>query len=438
MGVVANIGAQTTDSRIYPLERQVAYHTWERGMFFHFGILTFYQFENSANYGKVPMEPPLFNPTSLDCDQWAAIAKECGFNYMVLTVKHHDGFCLWPSKTTDYSVASSQWKGGEGDVVREFVEACRKYDLKVGLYYSPYDIHEKSYETCPEAYDEYFTRQMEELLSEYGKIDILWFDGANSDVHRFNWEKIVSRIRTLQPEVLLFNSLYPDIMLFDQGHPDNRWVGNEDGYADLNVRNVINSTAHDIDKEKIKPKKLRWLVPECDIRMREHSWFYRGDDAEPVKSVDELISIYYSSCGRGCNLLLNIGPDQRGLLPEKDVARLREFCDSIQERFGNPFARFADCSMENGKYVWSSTKAQMVDHVIIGENIANGERVNKFIIEVETANTKVPVVMYEGSTIGYKRICRIPSIRTRKVWIRILEADGEPEICKMDLCYYGK
>ncbi len=424
--------------RILPLERQIEYHGWERGMFFHFGILTFYQFENSNQYGKVPMLPSLFNPTSLDCDQWAATAKECGFKYMVLTAKHHDGFCLWPSKMTDYSVASSSWKNGKGDVVREFVDACHRYDLKVGIYYSPYDIHEKSYDEDAEAYDEYFMGHMQELLSGYGKIDIMWFDGANSDVHGFNWEKIVHRIRSLQPEILLFNSLYPHIMLFDHGHPDNRWVGNEDGFADVNIRNVIESTAHELDKKKIKPLKPRWLVPECDIRMREHSWFYRGDDAEPIKSVDELIGIYYSSCGRGCNLLVNIGPDQRGQLPEKDVERLREFSLAIDERIGKPFACIDDCTLEAGTSTWSAEDARMLDHVIVGENIAGGERVNKFVIEVETANTKVPVIMFEGSTIGYRRICRIPSVRTRKVLIRILDSDGEPEICKMDLCYYGK
>jgi alpha-L-fucosidase len=428
---------EASSARVVPLPRQVAYHRWERGLFFHFGLLTFYGPEYDKSYGKVPMDPGRFNPASLDCARWASLAKQSGFNYMVLTTKHHDGFCTWPSALTAYSVASSPWKGGKGDVVGEFVAACRANDLRIGFYYSPFDINEPSYAGDPPAYDRFFTAQMRELLSNYGPIDILWFDGAHSEGHAFNWEMIVSEIRSLQPEILIFNSLYPDLMMFDNGHPDLRWVGNEDGFADIDCRNVIESTGYHVDERRILPKRPRWLVPECDIRMRRDSWFNRGDDDEPVKPLDELMGIYYASCGRGCNLLLNIGPDRRGMLPDKDVGRLQEFGAEIRARFGTPFARIADCTSEGRQCTWTSPSARMVDHVVVGEDVSGGERVRRFAVVVETANTRARVVMHEGGAIGYRRICRFPAIRTHKVWIEVVESDGDPRIAMMDLCYSG-
>jgi alpha-L-fucosidase len=422
---------------VLPRPRQLAFSSWERGLFFHFGILTFFRFENSDDYGKKPMPPEKFNPTQLDCDQWARTAKECGFKYMVLTTKHHDGFTLWPSRHNAFSVSSSPWKNGKGDVVREFVDACRKYDLKIGFYYSPYDSNEKTFETAPVKYDDYFIGHMKELLSNYGKIDILWFDGCHSGGHPYDWTRIMREIRTLQPDILLFNSFSPDVLMFAEGEPDLRWAGNEDGYIDINVRNVIDSRPYSIDKEKPFPKEPRWLVPECDTRIRERNWFFSPYDDDPVKTLDELMGNYYGSCGMGANLLLNLGPDQRGLLSDRDVNRLKEFAAEVDRRFGSPKAEIGDCVREGNKWIWTPPGNVMIDHVIAGEDLSRGERVNRFRIVAETAWTRSVVVLYEGSALGARRICRIPSIRTPKIWLEVCDCDGEPVIERLDFCHAG-
>jgi alpha-L-fucosidase len=417
---------------VLPRPRQIAFSSWERGLFFHFGILTFFRFENTEDYGKKPMPPEKFNPTQLDCDQWARTAKECGFKYMVLTTKHHDGFTLWPSKNNAFSVASSPWKNGKGDVVKEFVDACRKHDLKTGFYYSPYDSNEKSFSTDPAKYDEYFIGHMKELLGNYGKIDILWYDGCHSGGHPYNWPLITKEIRTLQPEILIFNSFGPDVLMFAEGEPDMRWIGNEDGYADVNVRNVIDSRPYSKDRNNPEPKIPRWLVPEADTRIRERNWFYCPTDDDPVKTVGELVGNYLGSCGRGCNLLLNIGPDQTGLLPEKDVQRLREFAAEIDRRYGHPLCKIEDCVQEGSKWIWTPKEVTLIDYVIAGEDLTFGERVESFAIVAETAWTRSPVVLYEGKALGARRICHVPALRTPKIWLEVRESDGEPVIKRLE------
>ena len=206
--------------RIRPSARQLEFQQWERGIFLHFGLRTFY--EGYKDFDTRGMDPAKFNPTALDCDQWVTTAKQAGFNYMVMTAKHHDGFAVWPSKTTEFSVAASAWKDGQGDVVREFIEACRRHDVHPGLYYSPFDA------ACPvfgdeKAYDDFFITQISEILEPYGPIDVLWFDGCGSEGHTYDWPRIVGEIRRMQPGVLIFN----------MGDPDIRWIGNEHGYAPL-------------------------------------------------------------------------------------------------------------------------------------------------------------------------------------------------------------
>ena len=344
-----------------PTPRQLEYQDWEFGVFLHFGIRTFY--EGHRDWDGQAMPASAFDPTGFDCDQWADTARQAGAKYIVLTAKHHDGFANWPSKYTDFSVAASSWKNGEGDVIREFTDACRRHDIKIGLYYSPADASREGF-TDQEAYDEYFMGQVSELLTDYGEIDILWFDGYGSQGMKYDWPRITAAIRRLQPNILLFN----------MGEPDFRWVGNEAGIAPSPCWNTVDRVPFAVDTdedEKLDSAQPTWLPAECDCRMRLRNWFYSDQDEDTVKSVEELMGLYYYSVGRGCNLLLNIGPDRRGLLPDKDTARLLEFGGEIRNRVGNPFATAeAFQNDEPDQWVYEPGGRFLVDHVVIRDRVA--------------------------------------------------------------------
>ena len=391
-------------SRVLPSPRQIEYQSWQLGLFLHFGLRTFY--EGFRDFDDRKMSPEQFNPAELDCHSWAATARKAGFNYVVMTAKHHDGFALWPSKTTGFSVAGSPWRGGVGDVVREFLDACRAHGLKSGLYYSPYDADSPVYED-EKAYDDFFITQISELLVPYGEIDILWFDGCGSQDHAYDWPRIVGDIRRMQPNILIFNL----------GDPDFRWIGNEDGYAPAGTSSVVDD---------------RWLPAECDSRMRDRNWFFSDRDAHTVKSVEELVGMYYYSCGRNSNMLINIGPDRRGLLPDADAARLVAFGEEIARRFASPVATLADCAQEGDTWEYRADAYVLADHVVIGEDIALGEAIRRFAITATTWCSQKPITVYEGRTVGYKTICRFPPIRARKLRLEVLEADGEVRLRTLD------
>ncbi len=400
-------------SSIIPSARQVQFQEWEFGLFLHLGMYTFWRQEGFDKHN-----PDSFHPDKLDCDQWIRTAKEAGMRYAVLTTKHHEGFCLWPSSYGTHSVKYSSWRDGNGDVVREFTDACHKYGVKVGLYYSPFDKATPLYEEDPKAYDEYFIGHMKELLTNYGTVDLLWFDGCYSEGHPFDWDRIVGAIKETQPEVLLFN----------MGKPDFRWVGNEYGVGDLPNWNVVDSLSYSIrkdsDTETLAGEK-RWLPAECDCRMRLHSWGWRPDDEHTIKSVDELMGLYYYSVGRSCNLLLNIGPNPQGLLPEKDAARLVEFGGEIKRRFKNPLTTMKHLHQENNRWIFEPKTRVLVDHVIAQEDITKGEHIRRFAIKIQTGDNPNPVTIYEGRNVGHKAICQFPPIAAKSFLFEVLEADGE-------------
>lgn len=412
--------------KLKPSERQLAYQDWEFGLFLHFGLRTFY--EGYIDFDERPMTPTEFNPTKLDCEQWIRKAKEAGMNYAVLTAKHHDGFSNWPSRYSQFTVADSPWKDGQGDVVREFVEACRKYDVKPGLYYSPYDGSADFYTQDAKAYDDYFVNQITELLTEYGEIDILWFDGCGSEGHTYDWNRIIVEVRRMQPNILIFN----------MGDPDFRWVGNEDGIAPIPCWNVVDSTEFSIltdDKEEWKGQL--WLPAECDVQMGKN-WFYSDQDEHTIKSLNELMGLYYSSVGRGANLLLNIGPDREGLLPSKDAERLRSFGEEIRNRFQNPIATLSQCTNVEQKWLYEPKQSHLLDHIVIQEDLTKGESVLSFKISIITAKSHRPVDIYEGRNIGHKAIIRIPTVKVAGVILEIMDSDGEPAIREFSFYYIGE
>jgi len=405
-----------------PTPRQLEYQDWEFGVFLHFGIRTFY--EGHRDWDGQAMSASAFDPTAFHCGQWADTARQAGAKYIVLTAKHHDGFANWPSKHTDFSVAASSWKNGEGDVIREFTDACRRHNIKIGLYYSPADAS-RDESTDQRAYDEYFMGQVSELLTDYGEIDILWFDGCGSQGIKYDWPRITAAIRRLQPNILLFN----------MGEPDFRWVGNEAGIAPDPCWNTVDRVPFAVDTdedEKLDSAEPIWLPAECDCRMRLRNWFYSDQDEDTVKSVEELMGLYYYSVGRGCNLLLNIGPDRRGLLPDKDTARLLEFGAEIRKRVGSPFATVeAFQSDEPDHWVYEPGDRFLVDHAVIQEDTRDGEQVRRFAVQILSGRDWI--TLSEGSSIGHKAICPFPLVAATKLRLRVLEADGPVKLRALEL-----
>lgn len=406
-----------------PAQKQLDFLDWEVGMFFHFGIRSFNH--GHRDWDGIEMKPESFDPAQLDCDQWMRAAKLIGAKYAIMTTKHHDGFALWPSRFTSYSVAASPWKNGKGDVVREFTDACRRNGLKVGLYYSPAQWGNSGAAFADgKEYDDYFINQISELLTGYGKIDYLWFDGCGSGGHQYDQRRIISAIRSMQK----------DLLIFGMWDPDTKWVGNEDGYAyepNLYVKSL----------NVLGEQKEVFVPAECDCKLRE-SWFYDLNEST-IKSVEELIGMYEMSVGRGNNLLLNVGPDDRGLICEPDVKRLTELGAEITRRYGCPLAYEEFRRIDEDTYTLSLGKKrarEIGDHtllpltraVILNEDISAGQSVLGFKLyaDVPTLNPDCSnrYCVYSGETIGHKRICRIPAIRTARFTLVITKKDGDAVI----------
>ena len=387
-----------------PTKKQLEYLDWEIGVFFHFGIRTFYQ--DNEDWDEKPMDASVFNPSKLDCRQWMRIIKEAGAKYSVLTCKHHDGFANWPSKYTEYSVKNTPWKNGQGDVVKEYVDACREYGIKVGLYYSPAQFGSRKMQG--REYDDYFINQISELLTGYGKIDYLWFDGNGSENHEYDWKRIVGVIRELQPE----------IMIFSMWDPDTRWVGNEAGIAPFEIYNTI--TPDSQWQEAAWIDEDRFLPYECDCRIRRKSWFYKEADESYLRDEEDLLSLYEYSVGRGGNLLLNIAPDTEGLLPEKDSSNFISFGKKLKERFQDAI----DCKItaEGDEFFIETDKEQKVNCIVLEEDLTNGESVTEF--EIMQA-TPVYVSIYTGKNIGHKRICTFPKTFGDRFKIKISGHNGD-------------
>ena len=381
-------------------KEQLDFLSWEFGVFFHFGIRTFY--EGHKDWDMKPMALSGFFPTELDCEDWIRTVYEAGGKYAILVCKHHDGFANWPSAYTEYSVKNTPWKNGRGDVVDEFTRACRKYGIKVGLYYSPAQFG--SSELSAREYDDYFINQIRELLTNYGKIDYLWFDGCGSEGLNYDTVRIVKEIRSCQPQILLFN-------MWD---PDTRWVGNESGVAHSPNFLTVNELDFSVlTEDKDTLEQAKFLPVECDCRMRLENWFYSDSDADTVKSVDELMGLYYYSVGRGANLLINIGPDRRGKLPEEDKSALLTFGNKLKQLNSD----FLSCGKEYSENKITLTmKQSLVNHVILSEEIT-GEEIETFEIKVYPYSYGAPVTVFRGTTIGHKAICQFPTIRTEKVEI---------------------
>ena len=430
---------------LVPTKQQYQWQQLELTAFIHFGINTF----TNREWGDGKEDPALFNPTDFNAEQWVVALKESGFNMVILTAKHHDGFCLWPTKTTEHSVTNSPWRDGGGDVVRELKNAADKHEMKFGVYLSPWDRNAPSYGDSPK-YNQLFVEQLKELLSNYGQVHEVWFDGANAEGPNgrkqiYDWEAFYHVIDSLQPNAV--KAIMGD---------DVRWVGNESGLgretewsvtplrADIhenaveeNNRLQISATAKDLGSRKLieKANSIYWYPSEVDVSIRP-GWFYHPEQDTQVKTLEELVNIYYQSVGMNSVLLLNIPPDTRGLLHEVDVARLKEFGQYIKETF-------ADNKMETSHTYWKARigdykeynikKGEIINTVLLQEDIQKGQRVEVFKVEglIDGSWTKLA----EGTTIGYKRLLRFDDVLPEKIRVTITETRFSANINEIGAYY---
>jgi alpha-L-fucosidase len=413
-----------------PTPAQLRYQRAERAQFLHFGINTF----TDREWGDGTESPSLFNPRALDARQWTREAKRAGFKSLILTAKHHDGFCLWPSAVTTHSVASSPWREGRGDVVREFTEACRAEGLDAGLYLSPWDRHEPSYGDSPK-YNDFYIAQLTELLTRYGPITEVWFDGANGEgpngKHQvYDWERIHRTVRRLQPEAVIFSDAGPDV----------RWIGNEKGTAgDPNWSTVnpdtvpypgISGPEVDAMLQHGDPGGSVWRPGEADVSIRP-GWFWHEAENEQVKTADELVELYFMSVGRNANLLLNVPPTRDGLLHEADVAQLTAFGDKLDAMFTTDLAAEARIAKSSRGVTLSLPDTVQFSIVDLHEAIEQGQTIARYRVDAWDGDRWV--TFSRGTTIGHRKLDRVPPMRTDRVRVVVEEAVGSVEIAGVSI-----
>lgn len=431
--------------RVVPTAEQLSWQQMELTAFIHFGINTF----TDQEWGDGTEDPNLFNPSEMNCEQWVTTLKRGGFKMVILTAKHHDGFCLWPTATTEHSVKSSVWRDGKGDVVRELSEACRKHGLKFGVYLSPWDRNAECYGDSP-AYNALFIAQLTELLTNYGQVDEVWFDGAcaegpNGKRQEYDWVNILATIDRLQPNAV--TAIMGD---------DVRWVGNEGGrgrttewsatpYTPKSLAGGVESNAalgleemsRDLGSRELvaKAKGVNWYPSEVDVSIRP-GWFYHSWQDNEVRSVANLAEIYFSSVGRNSVLLLNIPPDRRGLIHEADAERIAAFGNYITKSFSNNL-------IDGRTRYWSASKGQsrefkvqsseLVNTIVLQEDISRGQRVERFKVEALVNGRWQHIA--EGTTIGYKRILRFSDCRAERIRVTIEECRTSANISNLGLYY---
>lgn len=448
-----------------PSPAQVSWQQMEMNMFIHFNMNTFTNME----WGTGGESPELFEPTDLDTRQWVDIAKQAGMKGIILTAKHHDGFCLWPSKYTEHSVKNSPWENGEGDVIGELAEACKEAGLKLGLYLSPWDRNHADYGK-PE-YIDYYRNQLIELFENYGPLFEFWVDGANGGTGYYggaNEERRIDRLSYYDWDStfsLVFDQ-NPDAIIFSDAGPGCRWVGNEQGWAKETNWSLLNTEkmAPGVAKSEVLqtgvPDGTQWVPAEADVSIRP-GWYYHPEQDSLVKTMEQLEDIYYNSVGRNALLLLNFPVDTTGQIHPIDSARILELTEKLSQDFSNNLSanahweaseirgndneydpvHLSDESLETFWTVENGTMEGIVtqrfdttiefNRVVLQEPIQMGQRISGFVLEyLEDENW---VEFAKQTTIGYKRILRVPSISTTAVRIRITDTKAEPLLSTFQL-----
>jgi len=453
---------------IYPIPtaNQIAWHEMEMNAFIHFTINTFTDLE----WGMGSESPSMFNPAGADPSQWTDILSQTGFKGIILTCKHHDGFCLWPSKYTDHTIQNSPYKAGKGDLVKELSDACKLAGLKFGVYLSPWDRNHADYGKT--AYIDYYRKQLEELFTLYGPVFEMWFDGANGGTGYYgganekrsingrtyyDWPGTLDMVRRLQPNVIFFSDAGPGV----------RWVGNEKGIAGITNWAMITPDTLYAGKPGIEKllnegseNGTSWIPAETDVSIRP-GWFFHEKENDKVKNPEQLFDIYLTSVGRGSVLLLNIPPDRRGLIHENDRRALQGFHELLKKEFrtnlasgakviasstrGNDPGFNASNTTDGNKETYWATDDETntgwievdldgekkIKYVVIQEFIKLGQRVRTFSIEIWKDGKWNKVA--SGTTIGYKRILKISTAETGKVRVNIHDSRACPVISNLEV-----
>lgn len=449
-----------------PSEAQLAWHEMEMNAFIHFTTNTF----TDKEWGYGDEDPKVFNPTQVDAKQWISTLKAAGFKGAILTCKHHDGFCLWPTKFTEHSVKKSPWLHGEGDVVKAVSDACKEAGLKFGIYLSPWDRNHAGYGTP--IYIDYYRNQLKELFTAYGPVFEMWFDGANGGdgfygdkrekrsikgATYYDWPKTLELVRTFEPNIIFFSDAGPGV----------RWVGNESGRAGETNWCTISTDTLFAGKGGIEKllnegseNGTNWVPAETDVSIRP-GWFYHAKEDSLVKSPQQLFDIYLTSVGRGSTLLLNVPPDRRGLFHENDVKSLQGFRSLLDQEFKTNLAPSATVTStshrgDNEKYAaqnltdsnketyWATDdeqtsgtielefqQAQTIKYILLQEYIKLGQRVKKFEVKAWKDNQWQPITT--ATTIGYKRILKITPVETTRIQINILASKASPVISNLEI-----
>jgi alpha-L-fucosidase len=458
-------------ANVTPSPRQLRWQKLELTAFLHFGMNTF----TDREWGDGKEDTKLFNPSSLDARQWVRVLKEAGFKQVIGIAKHHDGFCMWPTRYTEHSVKNSPWKNGKGDLIKDLSDACHEYNIGFGVYLSPWDRNNPDYGDSPK-YNDYFVNQLTELLSNYGRVDEVWFDGANGEGPNgkkqvYDFDRWYTLIRKLQPTACIA------VM-----GPDVRWVGTESGYgrttewsavpvATQAQESIASSSQKEVSfvpkdmtgedlgsRSKIESaKSLVWYPAEIDVSIRP-GWFYHTAEDAKVKTPEKLLDIYYSSVGRNGVLLLNIPPNKRGLISDYDIKNLQEWKRIIDGTFiYNVLKKSVEASNKtikalldgNDATYWTTQKKdtsgtisfkfttpQSFDVIALQENIRIGQRIEKFILEYKDgASWKTAT---EGTTVGYKRLIKFPAVTTDEVRLRIESSRLNPTIAEFGLYTQAK
>ncbi len=438
-----------------PTKAQLAWHDMEFYLFMHFGPNTFTDLE----WGKGNEKEEVFNPTDLDCEQWCRIAKASGAKGIIITAKHHDGFCLWPSKFSRHTVRESKWKDGKGDVLKELSAACKKYGLKFGVYISPWDRNHPDYGTS--TYNNVFVNMMKEIFTNYGPIWELWWDGANGEGPNgkrqvYDWHRFEKTVHELSPNTVVFSDIGPDI----------RWVGNEQGFAGKTNWNLLDTAGFTrgagapsqdtLNSGNVNGKS--WIPAECDVSIRP-GWFYHKAEDSKVKTPEQLFSLYLKSVGRGANLLLNVPPDGRGLITDYDSAALVGFNKLRSENLINNLFKKATTyhlfhgilkkapALSDGNYktvepvteaVQESVGVELkmkqnkkVNCIVLNEDISNGQHCSKFKLLLFNSKDELVKEIY-GTTIGKKRIITFPAVSINTIELTIEQQNNSTGISEIE------
>lgn len=444
----ATLSAQDYNDLPVPSKKQLDWHETEYYLFMHFGPNTF----TGKEWGEGTEPESIFNPTQLDCRQWCRIARESGAKGIIITAKHHDGFCLWPSKFSKHTVRESKWKNGKGDVLKELSQACKEYGLKFGVYLSPWDRNHPDYGTPK--YNDVFVNMMKEIFQNYGPIWELWWDGANGEGPNgkrqvYDWRRFENTVKQFSPKTVVFSDIGPDI----------RWVGNENGIAGNPNWNFLDTAGfkrglgapHTDTLNQGNYKGKYWMGAECDVSIRP-GWFWRESENASVKTPQQLFDLYLKSVGRGANLLLNVPPNDKGLIQGADSASLAGFKKLRDESFGDNLLKSANIfyqfsrkelpeekvtlrSMDKENQAYSVNlqnfivelpQAAKMNCIILREAIHLGQTIRKFRIVLN--NGKKVVKEISGTSVGRKRILTFKAVAATSFTVYLEDAKGTDNV----------